>query len=261
MTKHAEPANASAAASVSDAAQAADAAHASSALYEPVSENQLAEQLAYYSNRAPEYDDWWHRRGTFDRGPEENALWLDEAQVVLDALNAVDLGEELLELAPGTGTWSIHVVDRVKHLTLVDGSAEMLALNPASTHPNVTVHIADLFRWSSDQSFDSALFAFWISHVPRERLVSFFESLASWLKPGGTVFFVDDLPRATSEPHVTAASGQTMVRQLNDGRDATIIKNFFLPDELVSAAAAAGIELEVHATSTFFQYGCGRRIA
>ena len=35
--------------------------------FQPVTEEQLAEQLAYYSSRAGEYDDWWLRRGTFDK--------------------------------------------------------------------------------------------------------------------------------------------------------------------------------------------------
>jgi hypothetical protein len=33
-------------------------------------ERLLAEQRAYYEARAPEYDEWWQRRGRFDLGPE-----------------------------------------------------------------------------------------------------------------------------------------------------------------------------------------------
>jgi len=34
----------------------------------------LAEQIAYYRDRAGEYDQWWFREGRYDRGPELNAL-------------------------------------------------------------------------------------------------------------------------------------------------------------------------------------------
>jgi len=30
----------------------------------------LAEQIAYYRARAPEYDDWWERRDRYYQGPE-----------------------------------------------------------------------------------------------------------------------------------------------------------------------------------------------
>ncbi len=223
----------------------------------PVNDEQLAEQLAYYSGRASEYDDWWHRRGTFDRGSAENTRWFSDASEALDALNGIDLGEDVLELAPGTGTWTVHLAPRAPRLTLVDGSVEMLSLNPVASREGVTVEIADLFKWNTVERFDSVVFTFWISHVPRERLGAFFAAVAGWLRPGGRVFFVDDRDLAISEPHVSGATGQTMVRRLNDGTDATIIKNFFTAAELIAAADAVGIDLAVHETSTFFQYGIG----
>jgi hypothetical protein len=39
----------------------------------------LHEQLEYYRARAAEYDQWWWRRGRFDRGAELNARWFAEA--------------------------------------------------------------------------------------------------------------------------------------------------------------------------------------
>ncbi len=241
-----------------------------------VNDEQLAEQLAYYSSRAPEYDDWWHRRGVFDRGAEENAAWSADAEEALTALNSTDLGQDVLELAPGTGTWTVHLAPRAPNLTLVDGSAEMLSHNPVAQREGVTVEIADLFTWTTAQRFDSVVFAFWISHVPRERLTSFFASVASWLRPGGRVFFVDDRELATTEPHVTQSSGQTMVRRLGDGTDATIVKNFFSTTELVAAAKASGIDLtvdqlveelarlglrQVVAVEEVVQHDCSRKLA
>jgi len=35
----------------------------------------LAEQARYYRERAGEYDDWWFRRGRYDRGADANARW------------------------------------------------------------------------------------------------------------------------------------------------------------------------------------------
>ena len=35
----------------------------------------LSEQRAYYRVRAPEYDEWWQRRGRYDRGEEDAREW------------------------------------------------------------------------------------------------------------------------------------------------------------------------------------------
>ena len=33
----------------------------------------LGEMKRYYAERAPEYDDWWFRRGRYDLGEDGNA--------------------------------------------------------------------------------------------------------------------------------------------------------------------------------------------
>ncbi|WP_070320029.1 class I SAM-dependent methyltransferase [Cellulomonas iranensis] len=224
-----------------------------------MTDEQIAEQIAYYSSRAPEYEDWWHRRGVFDKGPEVNARWEAEAAQALAALTSLDLGSDALEVAPGTGTWTVHVAPRVARLTLVDGSQAMLDLNPVAAREDVRTVVADIFAWDTEERFDSVVFTFWISHVPRERLDAFFAGVARWLRPGGRVFFVDDAPVAATESHVAGTAGQTMVRRLQDGREATIVKNFYRPDELRAAADAAGIDLDVRSTPTYFQYATGVR--
>ncbi|MDO5672538.1 MAG: class I SAM-dependent methyltransferase [Actinomycetaceae bacterium] len=226
-----------------------------------ITDQQLAEQQEYYVRRADEYDDWWHCRGVFDRGEKFNTVWFTEASEALEALNGIDLGTDVLELAPGTGTWTIHLAPRAPRLTLVDGSTEMLAHNPVTSRDGVSVEIADIFTWDTDKRFDSVIFTFWISHVPRERLTTFFASVARWLRPGGRIFFVDDRMISKEEPHTVSSSGQTIVRRLYDGTSATIVKNFFTPSELIDAAKVAGIDLEVRETPTFFQYATGTRQA
>ena len=46
----------------------------------------LDEQLRYYRARAGEYDDWWLRRGRYDRGAALNAAFLADARAVEEAL-------------------------------------------------------------------------------------------------------------------------------------------------------------------------------
>ncbi|MCS7460609.1 class I SAM-dependent methyltransferase [Paenibacillus doosanensis] len=230
------------------------------ASYESVTDQQLQEQLNYYRERAPEYDDWWYRHGAFHHGDEANRIWFDEISMVKDAFQAEHFQGDFLELAAGTGTWSCLFLKEARTLTIVDGSVEMLSHNPVVAEPKVRTIIADLFHWSPDQLYDSVAFTFWISHLPRERMGGFFSMISRCLKPEGKMFFVDDREAAgTRESHVVRTSGQTMVRKLNNGDHAAIVKNFFSDKEIEQIAADAGIELHVRYTPTYFQYGIGSK--
>jgi hypothetical protein len=74
------------------------------------------------------------------------------------------------------------------------------------------------------------------------------------------VFFVDNLgtPEETA-PHVVGQDGQFTKRRLADGRQATIVKNYYLRADLEGKCATTGLAVEVLETPTLFQYGVGRK--
>lgn len=84
----------------------------------------LAEQRSYYRARAPEYDEWWQRRGRFDRGEEQLLEWQRQVAVVDDALASFGATGSVLELAGGTGWWTERLVRTADRLTVVDSSPE-----------------------------------------------------------------------------------------------------------------------------------------
>ena len=226
------------------------------------------EQITYYDARAAEYDEWFERRGRYDRGPEANAEWFADIAHVRATLSRVALdGGDVLELAPGTGLWTRDLVTRARSLTVVDASEPMLALTRqrlGAASAQVNFERGDLFAWEPPHEFDAVVFCFWISHVPRERLDGFAGLLARCLRPGGEVFFVDSQRDhlSTAHDHVLPEDEeQTMVRRLDDGREFRIIKNFWSPAELESALAAHGLECTVTPTSRFFYVGVGQRHA
>lgn len=53
--------------------------------------------------------------------------------------------------------------------------------------------------------------------------------------------------------------GQLMQRRLRNGNVSTIVKNYYTTSELQAACSAAGLEVTVGQTPTFFQYGVGAR--
>jgi SAM-dependent methyltransferase len=229
-------------------------------------EDLLAEQIEYYQARAPEYDRWFNREGRYDRGEEATRAWfteIDEVRGVL-ARTALDRSD-VLEFAPGTGLWTELLSRRARHVTAVDASSEMIAMSRRRLGrlvENLTFIKSDIFTWTPDRTFDAVVFCFWISHVPNSMLDRFLATVAKALRPGGSVFFVDGRkePTSTAADHVLPADGdELMRRRLDDGREFTIVKNFWSPTELEGRFANAGLAVTIGQTEHFFQFGVGVR--
>jgi len=77
----------------------------------------LAEQLAYYRARAPEYDEWFLRQGRYDHGDAHRRLWFGEVATVEKALAEAGPASDILELACGTGIWTQRLVAKATRLT------------------------------------------------------------------------------------------------------------------------------------------------
>lgn len=223
----------------------------------------LAGQQAYYDARAAEYNEWWDRKGRYDHGPEANARWFREREEVYAALEALDPGGHVLELACGTGNWTLPLSRKAQRVTAVDGSAEMIAINQAVVRSERVRYVqADLFAWEPDQAYDAAVMGFWLSHVPPERLDSFLATVCRALRPGGKLFFADSRrdPLITSaDQPLPEAEQPWLARRLNDGREFRIVKVFYHAQELAARFEAHGLRVEVRETATFFLYGSGVR--
>ena len=162
------------------------------------------EQIAYYRERAAEYDAWWFRTGRYDRGPEPNAQWALEASQAEKALADFAPTGDVLELAGGTGLWTRRLAEYAGTLTVVDAAPETLALSKARLG-DAPVHYveADLFAWQPDARYDVVFFSFWLSHVPPERFEAFWDTVRLCLRPNGRVFFLDSRYAETSTAGTT----------------------------------------------------------
>lgn len=227
----------------------------------------LQEQLDYYRERAAEYDQWWLRQGRYDRGPAQKAQWFAEASEVRAALVAFRPRGRVLELACGTGIWTEQLLPFADELTAIDGSREMLAINAGRLRsPRVRYIEADLFRWrpAAEGRFDTIFFGFWLSHVPPERFVEFWNLVDSCLAPRGRIFFVDSRYQETSTAvnHVLPDRSATVLqRRLNDGREYRVYKIFYDRDELTLRLGALKWSFEITETRNYFLYGAGCRMS
>lgn len=220
-----------------------------------------AEMLAYYEARAPEYDDWYLRRGRYARGPIHDTAWNAELDVAGRWLDGLPITGEIVELAAGTGWWSPLLASKGE-LSLYDAAPaplERARERLVAHHLRAHLHLRD--AWAApDRAVDAVFTGFWLSHVPRERLATFLDLVRHWLKPGGTFAFIDSL----SDPQSSAAdqpvpADDLAVRRLDDGRQFTVVKVYYEPLELEAALAAAGFTAaEVTTTGRFFLTGVGR---
>ncbi len=218
--------------------------------------------VAYYEARAPEYDDWYLRRGRYARGPIHDAAWSAELDAAGRWLDGMPIHGQIVELAAGTGWWSPLLATKGE-LSLYDAAEapldrarERLVAHRLRAH----IHVRDAWV-EPDREVDALFAGFWLSHLPRARLGGFLELARRWLRPGGTFAFIDSLP----DPQSGAANhpepaGDRSVRRLADGSEFEIIKVYYRPAELEKALREAGFAgAEVTTTGRFFLLGRASR--
>jgi demethylmenaquinone methyltransferase/2-methoxy-6-polyprenyl-1,4-benzoquinol methylase len=212
--------------------------------------------IEYYAARAAEYDDWYLRRGRYERGPIHDAAWNAELDAAGGWLDRLTLGGRIVELAAGTGWWSPLLASKGE-LWLYDAAEpplerarERLVAHGLRAH----IHVRDAWAAPEGEPADGLFAGFWLSHVERARTVEFLAVARAWLRPGGRLALIDSLPdpQSGAADH-PAPSGDLAVRRLGDGREFTIVKVYRSVEEIATALAAAGFAaVEVTTTGRFF---------
>ena len=218
-------------------------------------QDRLDEQLRYYRARAPEYDDWALREGSFDRGPRERTKWFAAIGKLERALDRFQPTGRVLELACGTGQWTERLTRYTDRLTAVDAAEEVLVLNRRRVGDGVRHIHADMFSWQPDERFDVVFFSFWLSHVPPERFDRFWAMVRSALAPAGRVFFIDNLASSEAEaidPEHPGPDAGSVMRHLSDGRAFRVWKVLHRPKQLEAELDRLGWEATAHRAGRLF---------
>ena len=195
----------------------------------------LAEQVAYYRARAPEYD---------ATTPVDDAA---RAELLL-ALDEFRPRGRVLELACGTGQWTAALARHATELTAVDASPEMLAIASARVQDERVRFIeSDISSWEADQRYDAVFFSAWLSHVPPQHFDRFWALVAGCLTDTGRIFFIDELPAVAAYEHtISGAVAPAVERPLRSGARYRAVKVFYEPEQLRARLTQLGWRVEVH---------------
>ena len=206
-----------------------------------------AELLDYYRRRAREYEAIYAK-------PERQAdlAWLRSH--IPERL----AGRRVLEIACGTGYWTVLAAARARSIVATDAAEEpmRIAMSKDYAGANVRFEIADAFALGEDLgSFDAALAIFWWSHIPLARIGEFLASLHGRLAPGARVVLMDNVYVAGSSTAISErdAEGNTYQRrQLADGSENRVLKNFPTEADLRASLAPHASDLSYHALEFYW---------
>ncbi len=213
-----------------------------------------AEMAAYYQARAPEYDDWYERRGRY-ADPDTDALWFAELaqlhQVVRGFTAALPPGASVLDVGCGTGRWTAALAERPDvHVTALDQASAMLEQchqRLATLGLSATLVRGDALALPLvAEAYAAALSGFVFDHLDSTRRTSYFAELRRVVRPGGRVLILDSRREARHTAEV-----EIQHRRLRDGSTFRVRKTLFTADTLRDALRPLG-PAQAGETGNFF---------
>jgi demethylmenaquinone methyltransferase/2-methoxy-6-polyprenyl-1,4-benzoquinol methylase len=200
----------------------------------------LSEQLDYYRARAQEYDDSVQQMGHFNA--EEIKIFSAEWDHIASIIRSLPHAKTGLELACGTGLWTKILLEVVDKVTALDGAQEMLDINKAKLkNERVSYQKVDLFAWQPENQYDLVFGAFWLSHVPPDLLANQLKAMASAVRPGGSIFLVDE-PAGGKQASGPVEGEFEQLREISDGRKFRIVKTYVDYASLKGRLAVLGFQ-------------------
>src|SRR6476469_2165253 len=145
--------------------------------------------LAYYDERAPEYEEAY-TLGTGTASIPDPEVFKAEARVLGGIVGQIARGR-IMDLACGTAYWLPHYAPNCGHITLFDQSDNMLAeARKKATRQGVLDRcdfvLGDFFEQGFGEHIcDTVLVGFFLSHLSEVQESLLFDALRTMLRAGG----------------------------------------------------------------------------
>jgi len=181
-----------------------------------------AEQDAYYSAVAEQFETEWYGAREADEGHAE------DLREITRAVDDFARGE-LLEIGSGSGHWTMRCVAAGARVTAIEPSETMRSVTRRRlTSAGRTARL--MFARSEsipleDHKFDRCLMAFVLSHLDAITRDATWREIKRVLRPGGEILVMDDLREAGDEAVV-------VVRRVINGTPFRVLKVLYRPKEV-----------------------------
>jgi len=194
---------------------------------------------AYYARRAAEYERFYAK-------PERQA---DHAKL-RERIPALLAERRVLEIACGTGYWTDLIAVTAGQLTALDLNEEVLDIARSKKNASKVDFVrASAYELPDFNRRHDALFAgFWWSHVLLKDLDGFLASATKAVAPGALLVFLDNRYVEGSSTPISRRDGDGntyQARKLDDGSSHEVLKNFPGKDELIERALRHGEDAQV----------------
>lgn len=193
----------------------------------------------YYRHRASEYDEVYNK-------PEREG----DIGRLAAAIRDFAVSRRVLEVAAGTGFWTMPASDAASSILATDLEEEPLAIARGRSYRG-KVEFAHCNAFSLDTvagSFDAGLACFWLSHLSRPEMERFGRHLRDRLDPESLVLFADNRYVEGSSSPITRTDGEGNTyqrRTLRSGETFEVLKNFPDASELRALGETLGDEVTV----------------
>ena len=172
--------------------------------------------LAYYDERAPEYDEAY-TLGTGTASISDPEVFKAEARVLSGIVGQVAHGR-IMDLACGTAYWLSDYAANCSHITLFDQSAR----------PNL---------------YDTVLVGFLLSHLTEAQEPFLFDAVRTMLAPSGRCLILDSA--WSTERARFNAKEERQPRRLNDGTAFEIYKRYCDQRDIARWAKDYDVKLDI----------------
>jgi len=195
--------------------------------------------IEFYARRAGEYENMYLRP---ERQPE--LRWLERA--VMQAF----AGEDVLEVACGTGYWTQFIAQSARSIVATDVNREVLERAKKKDFGVCRVSLVEsdaLSLHGLTGTFTAGFAGFWWSHIPKDETARFVRAFHARLRPGAPVVLMDNSFVAGSSTPISradAAGNTYQIRQLADGSRHEILKNFPSEHDLRTSLESWGRDVE-----------------